>query len=56
MTLKRLNLSRSITNNSKHENCSNESSLDNYEDDDEKILRVSCKQVILTNNSKQSFF
>ncbi|XP_023747565.1 kinesin-like protein KIN-12D [Lactuca sativa] len=45
VTLKRLNLSRSITNNSKHENCSNESSLDNYEDDDEKILRVSCKQL-----------
>ncbi|CAH1450375.1 unnamed protein product [Lactuca virosa] len=45
VSLKRLNISRSLTNNSKNENCSNESSHDNYEDDDEKILRVSCKQL-----------
>ncbi|KAI3753210.1 hypothetical protein L2E82_25256 [Cichorium intybus] len=43
-TLKHYNISRSLKFNSKDENFSNSSSLDNYEDD-EKLLRVSCKQL-----------
>ncbi|KAI3509543.1 hypothetical protein L1887_24905 [Cichorium endivia] len=42
--LKRYNISRSLKFKSKDENFSNASSLDNYEDD-EKLLRVSCKQL-----------